>query len=96
MKCFFISSQATTKEQSGIKQSGGMLRPSENALETGGTGMLKAGIMEQRDVAMGSAAPEPDSSCFYLHRVGAGVTSQVQKMRGDARSFPKQELGTNA
>lgn len=72
IKCFFISSQATTKGQNRIKQSGGMLallmlRPFENVLAMRGTGMLQARIMEQREVEIRSAVWEPSSSCFYLH-----------------------------
>lgn len=72
IKCFFISSQATTKGPNRIKLSGGMLallmlRPFENGLAMRGTGMLQARIMEQRDAEIGSAAWEPSSSCFYLH-----------------------------
>lgn len=77
IKCFFISSQATTKGQNGIRQSGGMLallmlRPFENALAMRGTGMLQARIMEQRDAEIGSAVWEPSSSRFYLH-IGAST-----------------------
>lgn len=67
IKCFFISSRATTKGQNRIKQSGGMLallmlRPFENMLAMRGSGMLQARIREQRDGEIRSAVWEPSSS----------------------------------
>lgn len=54
IKCFFISSQATTMVQNRIKQSGGtlpllMLRPFENVLATRRATSLQARITEQSD-----------------------------------------------
>lgn len=80
IKCFFISSQATTMVQNRIKQSGGtlpllMLRPFENVLATRRATSLQAGITEQSDGAIGNEVWELSSTlltfkhlrCFPYH-----------------------------
>lgn len=101
IKCFFISSQATTKAQNRIKQSGGMLallklRPFENVLAMRGSGMLQARIREQRDAEIWSAVWEPSSSCSYLHAQRSLRRFLGHHIRGSATSQVHQRLGPSA
>lgn len=108
IKCFFISSRATTKRQNRIKQSGGMLallmlRPFENMLAMRGSGMLQARIREQRDGEIRSAVWEPSSSSSYLHTYTVtyeaaspprdiGGLARVQGHHSSSRSEAHQRL----
>lgn len=99
IKCFFISSQATTKAQNRIKQSGGMLallmlRPFENVLAMRGSGMLQARIREQRDGEIWSTVWEPSSSCSYLHTQRSPVLPGPSHLRqrhltGTSEAWPE-------
>lgn len=91
IKCFFISSQATTKGQNRIKQSGGMLallmpQPFENALAMRGSGMLQAWIRGTKrcgdtECSVGAVllpafiSTSEPRLCFLGHLVRASVTS---------------------
>lgn len=102
IKCFFISSQATTKGQNRIKQSGGilallMLRAFENVLAMRGGRMLQARIMEQRDVEIPSAVWEPSSSCcFYLSTSEPLLCFQCHHIRASITSLVQKMLGPGA
>lgn len=99
IKCFFISSQAATKGQNRIKQSGGMRallmpRPFESALAARGSGMLRARITEQRDGEIRGAGRAPSSSRFYLHiQTASTLPAPPNQRRPHHHPQPQRTLG---
>ena len=80
IKCFFISSPATTKVQNGIKRRRGtlpplILRPFENVLAMRGASTPQGRITEQRDGGICKEVWEPSSTTsFHLNLLNASRT----------------------